>query len=109
MSALPGGAVRPGDRPEAGQRALALTGGHAAGEGLVDLLDDAGRLEVAVAPLVGDLEQDGPPAAPGRPGGAPADLAQVGDGERRALRGEAGAAAAPAEGLALLEPRRRRE
>jgi hypothetical protein len=53
------------------------------------LLDDPRGLQVTVAALVGDLEQDGPSAAARLALGDPAELAQVADGECGALRRDA--------------------
>jgi hypothetical protein len=80
---------RIGDHLQGGQGGVPLGGGQAAGHRLVDLLHNAGRLEVPVAALVGDLQQDGPAAPLGLALGHPAEVAQMADGERGALRGDA--------------------
>ena len=79
---------RIGDHLQGGQGRVPLGRGQAAGHRLVDLLDNAGRLEVPVAALVGDLQQDGPAAPLGLALGHPAEIAQMADGERGALRGD---------------------
>ena len=80
---------RIGDDLQGGQGGVPLGRGQAAGHRLVDLLDNAGCLEVPVAAFVGDLQQDGPAAPLGLALGHPAKVAQMTDGERGALRGDA--------------------